>query len=128
MPVAISLPMRVDDFGRIVSASAQEKVWADRVRTVIGTTVGERVMRPDFGTRIPYGLLDSVPELPQLIEDSVSVAFLKFLPTLQLASVTLFEEIEEDSTEVSMVIVYAIPGASEPSVLTMPYGGDQINV
>ena len=125
MPRAIVLPMRLDDYGRVVSSSLPERVWADRVRTVINTTVGERAMRPDYGSRIPYGLMESIAELPQLVEDAVRVAFVRFLPTLTLISARV---IEEFGAEASLEITYSIPGNSEPQSVLTPYGGAEVNV
>jgi phage baseplate assembly protein W len=46
----IALPFSVDPYGKVTVASDQSKIWADRVRSVIGTFLRERVMRPEFGT------------------------------------------------------------------------------
>lgn len=125
MPRAIVLPMRLDDYGRVVSSTLPDRVWADRVRTVLSTTVGERVMRPDYGSRIPYGLMEAMAELPQLIEDAVRVAFLKFLPSLTLNSVQVLEEY---GGETMLEISYSIPGNPEPQSVLTPYGGEEVNV
>lgn len=125
MPRAIVLPMRIDDYGRVVSSSLPERVWADRVRTVLNTTVGERVMRPDYGSRIPYGLMESMQELPQLVEDAVRVSFVKFLPTLTLHSVRVIEEYDAESF---LEVSYSIPGESDPQSVLTPYGGGDTNV
>ena len=41
----LALPFSVDPYGKISVTSEQSKIWADRVRSVIGTTLRERVMR-----------------------------------------------------------------------------------
>jgi phage baseplate assembly protein W len=127
MPVAISLPMRVDDYGRVVATYATERIWADRVRSVIATTAGERVMRPEYGSRIPQGLLEEIPEMPDLIEDAVKVAFTRWLPDLRLDAVLLIEE-DEEFGEVTMEVVYSIPNGRESQVLSLPYGSAEVNV
>ena len=127
MPIAISLPMRVDNYGRIVTTSSPERIWADRVRTVIATTVGERVMRPEYGSRIPQGLFQEIPEMPDLIEDAVRVAFTRYLPSLRLDAVVLVED-DEEYGEVTMEIVYSIPNGRQSQVLSLPYGSAEVNV
>lgn len=127
MPIAISLPMRVDDYGRIVTTTSPERIWADRVRTVIATTVGERVMRPEYGSRIPQGLFQEIPEMPDLIEDAVRVAFTRYLPSLRLDAVVLIED-DEEYGEVTMEIVYSIPNGRQSQVLSLPYGSAEVNV
>lgn len=46
-----AFPLRVDGRGQ-VEAAAGEKSIADSVRLILGTAIGERVMRPDFGCAI----------------------------------------------------------------------------
>lgn len=70
--------------------------------------------------------MGSMQELPQLVEDAVKDAFVKFLPSLTLEQVLL---IEEEDGEASMEIVYAIPGGTRPQVVLAPYGGGrEVNV
>ncbi|MGM0576308.1 MAG: GPW/gp25 family protein [Myxococcota bacterium] len=47
----IAFPMGVDAYGALETSSHEESV-AESIRLVLGTAVGERVMRPEFGCRI----------------------------------------------------------------------------
>lgn len=126
MPRAIVLPMRIDDYGRVVTSTLPERVWADRVKTVLNTTAGERVMQPEWGSRIPYGVMESMQELPQLVEDSIRTAFIKFLTPLSLDRVLV---IEEEDGEIMLEVVYSIPGGTRPQTVLTPYGGGrEVNV
>lgn len=127
MTVAISLPMRVDAYGRTVLSSSMERIWADRVRCVIATTVGERAMRPDFGSRIPMGLMDAIPELPEMIQDAVASAFARHLQPLQLLSVD-FVYSDEGNGEIDMRVNYAIPFLEKQYSLDLPYQTGTSNV
>lgn len=46
-----AFPLRVDGRGQVETASGEKSI-ADSVRLILGTAVGERVMRPDFGCAI----------------------------------------------------------------------------
>lgn len=127
MAVAISLPMRVDEYGRTVVSVSPERIWADRVRCVIATTVGERVMRPDFGSRIPMGLMDAIPELPDMIRDAVASAFDRHLRSLQLISVD-FVYSDEENGEIEMQVNYGIPFLSKQYQMNFPYQSGSMNV
>jgi hypothetical protein len=84
---AISLPFRVDDFGNIASTISQEKIWADRVRSAVGTKLNERVLTQEYGTEIPAAALNSPDLAIASIEEEVETAFIRDLPTLELESV-----------------------------------------
>lgn len=46
-----AFPLRVDGRGQVEMASGEKSI-ADSIRLILGTAVGERIMRPDFGCMI----------------------------------------------------------------------------
>lgn len=105
--VAISLPFGVDRYGKVGSTTDQSKIWADRVRSLIGTSLRERVMRPNFGTVIPFALFETSEVASTEIETEVKSAFLKFLPTLSLQEVTA--SFDEANNVINTSVIYALP-------------------
>lgn len=108
---AIALPFAVDDYGNINIAATQQKIWADRVRSVIGTAVEERVMRSNFGTQVPKLLWDNSDMTTEFIEREINSAFSAFLPQLQLQNVAT--EFNIDDQLVSVTINYSLPNDEE---------------
>ena len=47
----ISFPVGVDAYGALSTSSYEENV-EESIRLILGTAMGERMMRPDFGCRI----------------------------------------------------------------------------
>ena len=105
--VAISLPFQIDSYGKVGSTIEQPKIWADRVRSVIGTSLRERVMRPNFGTVIPFALFETSDVASNEIAAEVRSAFLKFLPTLTLQEVTA--EFDDVNNVITASLIYALP-------------------
>lgn len=103
----ISLPFSIDPYGKISTTTDQSKIWADRVRSVIGTAVKERVMNPEFGTRIPYTAFETQEEADLRIEDEARTAFLQQLPLLSLQSVS--SAFDEYTGIITLEVVYALP-------------------
>jgi len=85
--VAIQLPFSIDPYGKVGQTTSQSKIWTDRVRSVIGTTLRERVMRPQFGTIIPYALFESSGTAVSEVRTEVNKAFANQLPLLRLQNV-----------------------------------------
>lgn len=105
--VAISLPFSIDSYGKVGSTVEQPKIWADRVRSVIGTSLRERVMRPNFGTVIPFALFETSEVASSEVEAEVKNAFLKYLPTLSLQEVTAsFDDVDNI---INTSVIYALP-------------------
>jgi phage baseplate assembly protein W len=88
MTKAISLPFAFDQSGSIAYTKDEKKIWQDRVVLVLMTRLGERIMRPTFGSEIGDSLFESEESATTLIKKSVSVAFSRWLKQLELISVT----------------------------------------
>jgi hypothetical protein len=104
---AISLPFSIDSYGKVGSAQDQSKIWADRVRSVIGTAVRERLMRPTFGTLIPFALFETDVSAEVQVQTELEQAFTQQLPLLTLQTVTV--SIDSYTNVLSVEVVYALP-------------------
>ena len=103
----LTLPFSVDPYGKISVTSEQSKIWADRVRSVIGTTLRERVMRPGFGTDISYSVFNTQEDAEQEISREISQAFNQLLPLLTLDSVeSLFDSF---TGIINVTMTYKLP-------------------
>jgi len=104
---ALSLPFSIDSYGNVSSTSDQSKIWADRVRSVLGTTVRERVMRSGFGTLIPFSLFDTESSAMSQVKTEVNKAFITQLALLRLDKTTV--TVDEYTRVLTIEVVYALP-------------------
>lgn len=105
--VAISLPFSIDPYGKVSQTTDQSKIWADKVRSVIGTALKERVMRPTFGTDIPSAVFENQEDADARIQELVSASFNTQLPKLALQSVT--NSFDQYSGTLTVEVIYALP-------------------
>lgn len=103
----IALPFSIDPYGKVTSTSEQSKIWADRVRSVVGTTVKERVMRPTFGSDIAYGVFDTQAAADEMIKINVEQVFNAQLPLLKLGTVTT--SYDEYTGTLNTTVTYSLP-------------------
>jgi phage baseplate assembly protein W len=110
---ALSYPFRLDDYGNIASTSDQTKIWADRVRSVIGTVIGERVMRPEFGTKVSFAAFATRTAMEDIVRREVERGFYIHLPLLTVLDITFdFNDVEN---LVSANITYELPDKKQSS-------------
>lgn len=114
---AISLPFRLDSFGNVSTTTELPKIWGDRVRTVIGTPIGERVMRPTFGCGLPNNLLDVVANVPGYADGQIQAAFLEWLPSVEFSGTEVSEEATDNGT-ISLNVLYQIPNYEQTTPST----------
>jgi phage baseplate assembly protein W len=95
MGTAISLPFSFNTSGAINTNNLDSKQWADRVFGAIFTRLGERPMRPNYGSIAADALFEPEGSVVDFVQQTVTSAFGEFLPELKLLRV----EIEKDSVE-----------------------------
>ena len=105
--IAISLPFTIDSFGVVGTTQEQSKIWADRVRSILGTSLRERVMRPTLGTLIPFGMFEQIDTAESEIQGEISKAFSRQLPLLTLSEVIVTHD--EYTNTLSVTVVYELP-------------------
>lgn len=109
--LAISLPFKIDPFGTVAATADQNKIWMDRVRSVIGTAMGERVFRSEFGCAVAGRTYDPEESVVAAIEDDIRAAFLSNLPLLTLVSIEVF--LDEYTRVITAEVAYSTPTTSE---------------
>jgi phage baseplate assembly protein W len=107
MEQAMAVPFSIDAYGAVTLATTQEKIWADRVRSVLGTNFNERIMRPTFGSLIPSAFMETTDEARNLIQAEVRTAFSTQLDQLQLENVST--SYDEYSDLLIVTVLYALP-------------------
>jgi phage baseplate assembly protein W len=105
--ITIALPFSVDPYGKVSSTTSQSKIWADRVRSILGTTLRERLMRPTLGTLIPYALFESASTSEAEVKSEITKAFDAQLPLLRLQEITV--TIDEYTNVMNATVVYDLP-------------------
>jgi phage baseplate assembly protein W len=108
---ALSLPFTFDSTGNIATTLDQSKIWQDKVRSAVGTILGERVMRSNFGSDVSFSQFDTVGEIQKTIEENVSALFSSTFPTLEVKDV--LAEYNVSSEELVVSVEYMLPNQDE---------------
>jgi phage baseplate assembly protein W len=86
---AISFPFTLDPFGKTASTTDQRKIYQDRVLTLLSTAVGERPMRPTYGTNIATAMFENQGNIEKAINDAIRSAISKWIPELTVNNIFL---------------------------------------
>ena len=117
--IELDQPFRVDPQGRIAFTSDPKQVLRNRVRTIIGTEVGERVMRPAYGTPLQSMLFEGDDEMTAtIISSDIERALEEYEPGIVVHSVTAESSDQLDGV-VEVAVTYS--AANSPlETLTIP--------
>jgi len=84
---AISLPFSFNAAGEVSYTTDEKKIIQDRIVLAVMTKLGERVMRPDFGSSIYDALFSNMDSAIEIVRQSVSGCFANWFPDLELEDV-----------------------------------------
>lgn len=118
----IVFPMVLDAKGAIASTSDLTRIWRQRVYAVISTYVGQRVMRPKFGTKSLDMVFETDRSLAFVANDVISRAFSESLPGFTLTSIEVGDEFR-DGGKFTVSITYTTPQGI-PDAVSVPFSTD----
>jgi hypothetical protein len=115
-----AFPPRVGDRDRIEMAEDDADI-RQAIRIIIGTALGERVMRPDFGCRIHELIFDPCnDETATRAVRYVREALRRWEPRINLDEVTAVP-IDARTGELIIEIKYTIKGRPDARALVFPF-------
>jgi len=123
----IAFPFKIDGNGKVNTTTAQANIWADRIRSVVGTLYGERVMLQNFGTKAPSHVLDGEKNTKEHIINEISSVIYDWLPSLTIKDITV-GQVELDGT-MQVNVIYSMPNNTDAtvSVGVVAVNGNQIS-
>lgn len=118
-------PLLPDATGALGYREGEQNI-AQSLRILLGTALGERVMRPAFGTRAPRLVFapGSLRNL-RLLEDSIREAITLFDPRVDIEEVAAETE-DGAENRVLVYIVYRVRRTNSRENLVFPFYLDQL--
>lgn len=122
-----AFPLRVDATGSIALVGREQEI-EESIRLILGTSPGERPMRPEFGCRIHEYLFSSADsETAGAIAREVRSALQRWEPRIDVADVNVTFDARE-ATLLYINVGYSIKATNDRRNLVFPFyvipGGD----
>jgi phage baseplate assembly protein W len=111
---AITFPFTIDPFGVANTTTSQEKIYQDRVLTLLSTSVGERPMRATYGTDLATALFETQGNATKAIETAIRTAMRTWLPELTVENIDIMAT--DDSGKVQVNLSLVLPDFSTTAV------------
>lgn len=103
---AISFPFTLDPFGVVNVTENQTKIFQDRVLTLLSTAVGERPMRPTYGTDVARAMFENQSDAKKAIDQAIRTAISTWIPEVDVDSVNVntFDDSGKVGVEVNIIL------------------------
>ncbi|CAB4152653.1 GpW/Gp25/anti-adapter protein IraD [uncultured Caudovirales phage] len=102
--IAIEHPFRFDPLGKVITTSDINKIYVDRLMTILSTQIYQRVMMPNYGTDLVRAMYESGQIYSDAVKEAITRAVSKFLPALSIVSVKV-GEVDYTGTSVVEIMV-----------------------
>jgi phage baseplate assembly protein W len=112
---AINYPFTLDALGRINSTSDNNKIYLDKILTLLSTPASQRPMNPTYGTDIFRALYETGQDYEQAIRESVLRAMSIHLPQITVDSITISDT--DDSGTSNVEIYFTFPDGTNSEIL-----------
>jgi phage baseplate assembly protein W len=111
---SISFPFTLDPFGKVTSTTDQRKIYQDKVLTLLSTAVGERPMRPTYGTNIATAMFENQGKIEDAINQAIRTAISNWIPELSVEKINIKGFLDDGA--VSVEINVTLPDFAEASI------------
>lgn len=111
----IAYPFILDPLGKIVKTSDPNKIYLDKIMTLLSTLIDQRPMRSTYGTDIFRSLYETGNNYQQALKEAITRAMFLFLPEVSIKELNISEI---DSSGKSVVtILFGFPDGSTNEVM-----------
>jgi phage baseplate assembly protein W len=115
-----AFPLRTDPTGRIALVSRDQEI-EESMRLILGTALGERPMRPEFGCAIHDYVFDSADtETAARVAAAVRASLRRWEPRIEIRDVVVSFDAAESSI-IYIDIRYVIGETNDPRNLVFPF-------
>lgn len=115
---AIKHPFSLDTFGRINSTTDSNKIYLDRLLSLLSTDVYQKPMSPNYGTDIIRALYETGQNYTQAIQEAIERAVSTYLPNLKIVSIRFLETTPEGVSNVEVSVSFPDNTVNSISVST----------
>ncbi len=115
-----AFPMRTDATGSIALVSHDREI-EESIRLILGTALGERPMRPEYGCAIHDYVFSTIdPDAAGRIASEVRASLVRWEPRIEVRGVDVTVDPQEQ-TLVYIDIRYSVGNTNDPRNLVFPF-------
>ncbi|HEY6058435.1 MAG TPA: GPW/gp25 family protein [Candidatus Limnocylindrales bacterium] len=115
-----AFPLKVDNTGGIGLVSKDPEI-EQSIRLILGTTPGERPMRPEFGSHLADFVFSAADaETAGLIAADVQAALTRWEPRIEVSDVVVTPDPDE-TTVLYIDVRYTVGSTNDPRNLVFPF-------
>jgi phage baseplate assembly protein W len=89
---AINFPFTLDNDGVLVTTPNANKIYLDRVLTLLSTNVGQRPMLPEYGIDWTVALFENEDDARAATPGALTAAISRWIPDVRVTNITMQDQ------------------------------------
>ena len=124
MSKAISYPYTLDGYGVVKPTTDVNKIYRDRVLTLLSTNVGQRPILTEYGSDIEAALFENENNFESAINQAIRQAMARWIPDVQVADIKVGVPDQDGIAQVNVTLVMPDSTLTSLTVSTSNFGAD----
>ena len=104
MSKAISYPYTIDGYGVVQTTENVNKIYLDRVLTLLSTRIGQRPILHEYGTNIEVALFENQNNLELAINQAITQAMARWIPEVGINKINITEPDQNGEALVELIL------------------------
>ena len=128
--IAIKYPFTLDSYGRIQTTTDSygrpdyQKVYMDRLLTLLSTVAGQRAMNPEYGVDHSRGTFESGGDYTLGLQQAIQTAIHEWIPEVRVESVVITRPGPDGDSKVNVTVTLPDLSSNTVSVVTAYIASD----
>jgi phage baseplate assembly protein W len=124
MSKSISYPYTLDGFGVVKATTDTNKIWIDRVLTLLSTRVGQRPILTEYGTDIDSALFENQNNFEAAVNQAIRQAIARWIPDIEVADLKVVAQGTDGVGQVNLTLTMPNSTLASLSVSTANFSPD----
>ena len=124
MSKAIAYPYTLDGFGVVKPTIDVNKIYLDRVLTLLSTNIGQRPILQDYGTDIESALFENQNDFEAAVNQAIRQAIARWIPDIQISEIKVGLPDQDGIGQVGITLIMPDSTLTSLTVSTSNFGAD----
>jgi phage baseplate assembly protein W len=124
MSKAISYPYTLDGFGVVKPTTDVNKIYLDRVLTLLSTNIGQRPILTEYGTDIESALFENQNNFEAAVNQAIRQAIARWIPDIDVADIKVGTPDQDGIGQVNLTLIMPDSTYTSLTVSTSTFGAD----
>lgn len=120
----ISYPFKLDVKGKVGYTTAANKIYLDRVLTLLSTNINQRPISQDYGTDLGTALFENDNDIVLATTTAIREAMKNWLPEVTIKNITVTEPDQDGVANIEIELVFPNEVVNTLSITTAIFNYD----